>query len=132
MFKDRRQLVAGTHGPYKFDVILFYRQRTDVRLLPLFRQRFYKDTDIQTSKGNITTVYIKTTYQHPFKVFCFFFSKKKRKSRPRVLLRHGLIKMQGIEVAFEVVEQVGLCRAAEELHTALVIEAIREDALQGG
>ena len=56
---DRRQLVAGTHGPYKFDVILFYRQRTDVRLLPLFRQRFYKDTDIQTSKGNIATDHIK-------------------------------------------------------------------------
>ena len=96
----------------------------------MFRQRFYKDTDIQTFKGNIATVYIQTTYQHPQEVLLVLFFQEKNINR--VLLCHGLIKMQGIEVAFEVVEQVGLCRAAEELHTALVVEAICEDALQGG
>jgi hypothetical protein len=45
-----------------------------VRLLPLFRQRFYNDTDIQTSKGNIATGHIKTKYQRPQEVLLIFTS----------------------------------------------------------
>ena len=33
--RDRRQLVAGTHGPYKFDIIFMFRQQTKVRSLPI-------------------------------------------------------------------------------------------------
>ena len=32
---DRRQLVAGTHGPYKFDIIFMFRQQTKAYPLPI-------------------------------------------------------------------------------------------------
>ncbi|MBP3315657.1 MAG: hypothetical protein J6M03_07515, partial [Clostridia bacterium] len=51
-------------------IIGFY-SKTDVRLLPLFRQRFCKDTDIQTSKGNIATGHIKPYTNTHLKFFDF-------------------------------------------------------------
>ena len=61
-----------------------FHQQTNVRLLPLFRHRFYKDTYIQTSKGNIATGHIKTKYQHPQEVLLVLFFQEK--NRKRVLI----------------------------------------------
>ena len=76
-------------------------------------------TDIKGHVDNVRIARLRLNFQ--LSTFHFQLS---------ISLRHGFIEMQSIEVALEVVEQIGLCRAAEKLHTARVVQTICENSLQ--
>ena len=78
-------------------------------------------------KGILLRVISKPHINTRRKFFWFFSFKKRTKIAPS--LRHCFIEMQSIEVAFEVVEQIGFCRAAEKLHTARIVQTICKNSL---